>query len=98
MGKERLKGRRKLTIFRIFLLPLIAIMLLQSAISIGTLVLRRTTETLEEYSSNMMNRLVENRGVILQNDMNQRWASVREREALLNALLREYLEREGVIL
>ena len=92
MGKERLKGRRKLTIFRIFLLPLIAIMLLQSAISIGTLVLRRTTETLEEYSSNMMNRLVENRGVILQNDMNQRWASVREREALLNALLREYLE------
>lgn len=65
--------RKKRTIFRMFLIPLIAIMLLQGAITIGTLVIRRITGTLEEYSGNMMSRLVENRGVILQNDMNQRW-------------------------
>ena len=41
-----------------FLIPLIAIMLLQGAITIGTLVIRRITGTLEEYSGNMMSRLV----------------------------------------
>ncbi len=89
----REQGRRKkATIFRIFLAPLIAIMLLQGAITIGTLVVRRTAQTLESYASGMMSRLVENRGVILQNDMNQRWASVAEREAVLNGVMDEYLE------
>ena len=92
----REQGRRKkATIFRIFLAPLIAIMLLQGAITIGTLVVRRTAQTLESYASGMMSRLVENRGVILQNDMNQRWASVAEREAVLNGVLEEYLESGG---
>ena len=88
--------RKKRTIFRMFLFPLIAIMLLQGAIAISTLVIRRITETLEEYSGNMMSRLVENRGVILQNDMNQRWASIHDREALINGVLERYLDGEGV--
>ncbi len=50
---------------------------------------------LEEYSGSMMNRLVENRGVILQNDMNQRWASVREQEMLMNGILEQFLSSEG---
>ena len=86
------RTRRKSSIFQIFLRPLIVIMLLQSAITIGTLVVRQTTRTLEEYSSSMMSRLVENRGVILQNDMNQRWASIHEQESAVSALLRQYLE------
>ncbi len=94
--KENGRQRKKSTIFRIFLVPLIAIMLLQSVISIGTLVVKRTTKTLEEYAGNMMNRLVENRGVILQSDMNQRWASVHQREAWLNALLEQYLAAEDI--
>ena len=94
--RER-KRKKRSTIFRIFLLPLISIMLLQSAITIGTLVVRRTAATLEEYSGSMMARLVENRGVILQNDMGQ-WASIYEQEPLLNGLLKEHLEQEGVSL
>ena len=90
------KNRRKPTIFRIFLIPLITIMLAQGMITIGTLVVRRTGATLEEYSSSMMARLVENRGVILQNDMNQRWASVCEQEAFMNDILGQFLEEEGV--
>ena len=74
-GEKRQK--KKTTIFRIFLIPLILIMLIQSVITIGTLVVRRTTEALEAYSVGMMNQLVENRRVILQNDMNQRWAKIR---------------------
>ena len=88
--------RNKTSIFRIFLFPLIAIMLVQSVITIGTLVVRRTAKTLEEYSGGMMSRLVENRGVILQNDMNQRWASVHEQETQINGLLEEYLQARGV--
>ncbi|MCI8554248.1 MAG: response regulator [Clostridiales bacterium] len=75
-----------------------AILLVQSAITIGTLVARRITETLEEYSSGMMSRSVENRKVILQNDMNQRWSAVSGQEALLNSLLLQFLENEGVSL
>ena len=88
--------RNKTSIFRIFLFPLIAIMLVQSVITIGTLVVRRTAKTLEEYSGGMMSRLVENRGVILQNDMNQRWASVHEQETQINGMLEEYLQARGV--
>lgn len=36
------KNKRKPTIFRIFLIPLITIMLAQGMITIGTLVVRRT--------------------------------------------------------
>ena len=80
----------------IFLVPLIAIMLIQSLITIGTLVMKRVTGMMEESSVSMMNRLVENRKVILQNDMNQRWASIHDREALINGVLERYLDGEGV--
>lgn len=46
---EGQKGK-KLTIFQFFLVSLIVIMLVQSAITIGTLIVRRTAKTLEEYS------------------------------------------------
>ncbi len=95
MSKPKQKKTRA-TIFRIFLFPLIAIMLLQGVITVGTLVVSRTAKTLEEYSGNMMTRLVENRGVILQNDMNQRWASIRDRTEPLGSLLEEYLTAEGL--
>ncbi len=88
--------RKKATIFRFFLIPLIGIMLVQSLITIGTLVVRRTTGMLEAYAGGMMNRMVENRKVILQNDMNQRWASVYEKEALLNGILEQFLQEKGV--
>ena len=88
------QGRKKSTIFRMFLLPLIAIMLVQSAIIIGTLIVRRTARTLEEYSGSMMSRLVENRRVILQNDMNQRWAAIHEQETRLTGILEQYLLQE----
>ncbi len=93
-GKSRTK--KKATIFRIFLIPLIAIMLVQSVITIGTLVMMGTARTLKEYSSGMMSRLVENRQVVLQNEMNQRWASIREQETVVTDLLKQTLAQEGM--
>ena len=91
---EGQKGK-KLTIFQFFLVSLIAIMLVQSAITIGTLIVRRTAKTLEEYSGGMMRRLVENRQVILQNDMNQRWSAISDQEGFLNNNLQEFLADEN---
>ena len=95
MGSKDHKSK-KTSIFRIFLIPLIAIMLVQSFITIGTLVVRRTAGMLQEYSGSMMYRLVENRRVILQNDMNQRWASVNEQEVFLSDILSQYLKERHV--
>ena len=94
--ERKIRKRKKSTIFRIFLFPLIVIMLVQSIVTIGTLVVRRTTGMLEEYSSNMMSRLVENRKVVLQNDMNQRWAGIREQDTVMNECLETFLSREDV--
>ena len=96
MRKEGSRQKNKLTIFKFFLIPLIVIMLVQSAITIGTLVVRHTAKTLEEYSSGMMRRLVENRKVILQSDMNQRWSVISEQEGFLNNRLQQFLMDENV--
>lgn len=95
MRKEGSQQKKKLTIFKFFLIPLIAIMLVQSAITIGTLVIRQTAKTLEEYSSGMMRRLVENRRVILQSDMNQRWSVISDQEGFLNNRLQQFLMDEN---
>lgn len=79
-----------------FLIPLITIMLVQSVITTGTLVAMGTTRTLEEYSSGMMSRLVENRQVVLQNEMNQRWASIQEQELVITGLLEQFLVQEEI--
>ena len=94
--EDKRQKRKKLTIFRMFLVPLIMIMLMQSMIIIGTLVVRKIGGMLQEYSSSMMSRLVENRKGILQNDMIQRWASVRLEEDLINQKLKEFLESREV--
>ena len=52
--EDKRQKRKKLTIFRMFLVPLIMIMLMQSMIIIGTLVVRKIGGMLQEYSSSMM--------------------------------------------
>ena len=95
MKHDESRKKKKRTIFIFFLIPLIVIMLIQSAITIGTLVVRRTAKTLEAYSGGMMRRLVENRQVILQNDMNQRWSAISDQEGFLNNRLERFLADEG---
>ena len=92
---NRSQKKKKTTIFRIFLIPLIIIMLVQSMITIGTLIVRRTAGMLQEYSGGMMSRMVENRKVILQNDMVQRWAAVCDQDEMLNGILRQFLSEKN---
>lgn len=95
-GKSRRK--KKQTIFWIFLWPLIAIMLVQGIVTMGTLTVKRVASMLEEYSSGMLNQLVENRKVILQNDMNERWSSVSGQEELMNQVVEQFLKDRRVSL
>ena len=94
--ESKCQRRKKTTIFRMFLIPLTAIMLIQSVVTIGTLVAKRIAGTLQEYSGSMMSRLAENRKVILQNDMNQRWASVNEQELAMTEALQQFLDEEDM--
>ena len=91
-------NQKKPRIFQIFLVPLITIMLVQGAVTMGTLVIRRTAQTLERYASGMMSRLVENRRVILENEMNQRWSTIRSQEPAFTELLAGRLAEENLAL
>lgn len=86
---------KKQTIFRIFLIPLVGVMLAQSLIVLGVLVFRRTSAMLENYSVGMMLRMVENRKVILRNDMT-RWAFISGQEPGMNLLVEDFLRENDV--
>ena len=89
---------KKHTIFRMFLLPLIAVMLLQGLMTLGTLIIRKTFRLVRDYSVNMMSRTVENRKVILENEMTQRWASVGEQGYDIDAQLESFLAHKRITL
>ena len=98
MANKHSHKKKKSTIFKIFLIPLIIIMMIQGIIAISMLIFRRTASTLEEYAVGMMSRLVENRKMILQNDMNQRWSSVYEQETVMNGILEQFLQSKNATL
>jgi len=87
---------KKNTIFQFMLIPLIAIMLIQSLLILGMLTVRKTTQMLGDYKVSMMSRTVENRWSNIQNQMNQRWALNREQELAINSVTSAFLNREHV--
>lgn len=94
----KLNNQKKHTVFKMFLIPLIAIMLIQSLLTVGTLAARHTLGLIQDYSVGMMAKIVENRKVILQNEMTQRWNSILDEEPVMNGLLKEYLTKRQLTL
>jgi signal transduction histidine kinase/CheY-like chemotaxis protein/GGDEF domain-containing protein/PAS domain-containing protein len=86
----------KKSIFKMLLIPIIILMLVQSILTMGILVFRKTTTTIQDYSSGMMLRMVENRKNILENDMTQRWASISDQETSINARLNYFLNSKNM--
>ncbi|MDC7288579.1 response regulator [Blautia schinkii] len=91
-----MKTSRKKTIFKLFLIPLTIVMLTQGGIIFGTLIVSRTSKALQDYSVGMMYRTVENRRVILENEMIQRWSSINNKGLFTKQALEETLEENGV--
>lgn len=77
--------------FRLLLLPLIVIMIVQGATSFGALVVTRTFQQMKEDSVRIMTRTIDNRKTILQNDMLQRWTTIAADGDTINEKLKQYL-------
>ena len=88
--------KRTHSIFRLFIIPLICVMTVQSIITLGTLVLRNVFYDLREYSVNTMKNTVSNRQMILKNDMIEHWGSIRAYEESLMEELASFLEERGI--
>ena len=87
---------RKKSIFQLFIIPLIAVMLIQAAISFGTVISSGTTAMLDEYSVGILGQTVENRRIILENHMVYDWSNVSEEVSQANEALAALLERREI--
>ena len=90
-----MKKSGKRSIFRLLLIPLVVVMLVQGAVSIGTLWMSRVTGTLDDYSVGMMTRTVENRKVILENEMTRRWSSMEEETQIMQNICEKILRESA---
>ncbi len=91
-------NNKKHTIFKMFLIPLIAIMLIQSLLTVGTLAARHVLEMIQDYSVSMMSKIVENRKIILENEMTQRWNSILDEELVMDEVLSNFLAEKQMTL
>lgn len=82
---------KKRTIFSLFVVPLILVMMVQAMISYGTFFFSGTPFLLKEYSVGILNQTVENRKILLENDMVQRWSEMKEEEAKAENALEQQL-------
>lgn len=87
-------GQRK-TMFRLLLIPLILIIAVQSAVSYGMVFVTNTFKVLKDDAVGTMTRTVDNRKVILENDMLQRWAAVCQDTDSMNQQLDEFFQDSG---
>lgn len=86
---------KKKTIFRMFLIPLVLVMLFQAVIVSGSVILGGSTAMLNENSVDIMNKAVENRRLILENSMVHKWSDLSEEVEQINYALRRILNKEN---
>ncbi|WP_418668495.1 ATP-binding protein [Allofournierella sp.] len=90
---KRKKGRR---IFRMFLLPLVLILLAQAFISYGTVTFSGTFSALRTYSEGQFEQAVENRRLLLENTLAQQENGLQEAAAQLGAELEAFLQAQNL--
>ena len=85
------KEPSKKSIFQLFLIPMIVLMLVQSSIILGIIVFRGVIGAIQEASVETLEKDVENHRSQLENQMLQRWAGVGQCEPEITAALGDYL-------
>lgn len=85
-------------IFWLFLIPLLCLIIMQAALSFGTVFLSGAFSTIRSYTSDRLRQVTETRSIILENDMTQRWTSVDEEYHIAGQTLTEYLAGSGLSL
>ena len=85
------KEPSKKSIFQLFLVPMIVLMLVQSSIILGIIVFRGVIGAIQEASVETLQKDVENRRSQLESQMLQRWAGLGQCEPEITAALGDYL-------
>ena len=86
--------KKKKTLLGIFLVPVLVIVLLQGIFPFMTLILSGIKSSLESNIIHMDSHMVENRQVVLENDMLERWRSVYKESSGLSDALEEVLQEQ----
>ena len=89
--KDMKKEPSKKSIFQLFLVPMIVLILVQSSIILGIIVFRGVIGAIQEASVETLEKNVENRRSQLEAQMLQRWAGVGQCEPEITEALKTYL-------
>lgn len=87
--------KRKKTLLRIFLIPLLGIVLVQGVLPFTMLFWNRIMSKLENNAVSRVGYMIENRQVVLQNEMIEQWSSVSEESTMLTNQLKLFLTRQA---
>lgn len=85
--------KKKRSLLRIMLIPMLLIVLIQGIVPFLTLAFSGIKTSLEENTIQMDAHMVEKNQVILQNDMNEKWRSIYKESDGLNAQLKQTLRK-----
>ena len=92
---EQAKKKKSRRIFRMFLLPLVVILLAQAFISYGTVTFSGTFAALRNYSEGQFEQAIENRRLLLENTLTQQETGLQGAAAQMGAKLEAFLEERG---
>ncbi len=95
MEQKQSRGRR---IFWLVLIPLLLLVIMQAALSFGTVIRGGTFSTLRSYAANRLSQVTETRQIILEGQMVRQWSEMDEEYATANQMLSELLNDRGVSL
>ncbi len=91
-------SKRPKRIFWLFLVPLLLLVVLQAAMSFGTVMLGGTFSTLQNFSINHLTQATETRRVYLENEMEDHWSSFSEELESASHMLEDVLGRHSATL
>ncbi len=85
-------------IFRLFLVPLLLLVIMQAVLSFGTVIFGGTFSALQNYSIDRLEQVTETRQIILENNMVQQWSAISEEYDTANQTLKNILAENDTTL
>ena len=95
MEQKQSRGRR---IFWLVLIPLLLLVIMQAALSFGTVIRGGTFSTLRSYAVDRLSQVTGTRQIILEGQMVRQWSEMDEEYATANQMLSELLDERRVSL
>ncbi len=89
---------RKRTLLNMFMIPVLIIVLIQGVVPFVFIAASKIESSIEENIVRVANNAVENRQLVLENDMVDRWSSIYKENSSLNMELSRVLSENGISL